>query len=113
MVPGRAPRRDAASSVAPVSSGYERSLRPCLALADRAPAPSDHPEGGSLTEPVEPGVETVEPRMASIAGPVQPREITPELARRNVMLGLAMLGVFLVLFAGTVVVALIYLAVVD
>jgi hypothetical protein len=66
-----------------------------------------------VTEPVEPGVETGERRMASIAGPQPPLEITPELARRNVALGLALFGVFVVLFAGTVVVALIYLAVVD
>src|ERR671931_1044606 len=32
-LPGRAGRRETASSVAPVASGYERSLRPCLALA--------------------------------------------------------------------------------
>jgi hypothetical protein len=31
MAPRRAGARDAASSVAPVASGYERSLRPCLA----------------------------------------------------------------------------------
>ena len=66
-----------------------------------------------MTEPVEPGAETAEPRIASIVGPVAPTEITPELARRNVKLGLALFGVFLVIFAGTVVVALIYLAVVD
>ena len=66
-----------------------------------------------MTEPLEPGVETEEPLMAAIAGPQAPKEMTPELARRNVLLGLALLGVFLILFAGTVVVALIYLAVVD
>jgi hypothetical protein len=65
-----------------------------------------------MTEPVEPGVETAEPR-ASFVGPVPPKDITPELARRNVILGLALFGVFVALFAGTVVVALIYLAVVD
>ncbi len=32
----------------------------------------------------------------------------PELARKNVRLGLALFGVFLLLAAGTVVVALIY-----
>jgi hypothetical protein len=35
----------------------------------------------------------------------------PELARKNVLLGLALFGLFLVLFAGTFAVALIYLAV--
>ena len=66
-----------------------------------------------MTEPVEPGAEVAEARMASITGPQAPLEITPELARKNVVLGLALFGVFLALFAGTVVVALIYLAVVD
>ena len=66
-----------------------------------------------MTEPVEPGVETAELRMAAVAGPQAPKEMTPELARSNVLLGLALLGVFIVLAAGTVVIALIYLAVVD
>ena len=35
----------------------------------------------------------------------------PELARRNLILGWSLLGVFVLLFAGTVGVALIYLAV--
>ncbi|MDQ4030538.1 MAG: hypothetical protein M3168_05800 [Actinomycetota bacterium] len=35
----------------------------------------------------------------------------PDLARRNVILGWALFGVFVLLFAGTVLVALIYLAV--
>lgn len=34
-----------------------------------------------------------------------------ELARKNMFLGVALFGVFLLLFAGTVVVAAIYLAV--
>ncbi len=34
----RAVRREAVSSAAPVASGYERDLRPCLALAHRTPA---------------------------------------------------------------------------
>ena len=34
----------------------------------------------------------------------------PEFERGNVRLGLALFGVFVVLFAGTVVVALVYLA---
>src|SRR5262249_28070364 len=39
--PGRAARPDAASSVAPVASGYEHSLRPCLGtiIAARQRAP--------------------------------------------------------------------------
>ena len=40
-------------------------------------------------------------------------EIDPETERKNVLFGLALLAVFIVLFAGTVVVALIYLAVAD
>jgi len=42
-----------------------------------------------------------------------PAEITPELARKNILLGLALFGLFLALFAGTIVVALIYLSVAD
>jgi hypothetical protein len=38
-----------------------------------------------------------------------PVETTPEVARRNVMLGIALLGLALVLVAGSVVVALVYL----
>ena len=34
----------------------------------------------------------------------------PELARKNMLLGLALFGVFLLLFAGTVAVGLVYLA---
>ena len=37
--------------------------------------------------------------------------VDPETARKNVRLGLFLFGLFLVLFAGTLVVALIYLAV--
>jgi hypothetical protein len=36
--------------------------------------------------------------------------LTPELQRRNNRLGLALLGLFVVLFLGTAAVALIYLA---
>ena len=43
----------------------------------------------------------------------EPVEITPELARKNVLFGLALAGVFVLLFAGTIVVALIYLAIAD
>jgi hypothetical protein len=34
----------------------------------------------------------------------------PELARKNMLFGLALFGVFLLLFAGTFVVGLVYLA---
>jgi hypothetical protein len=37
--------------------------------------------------------------------------VDPELARKNIRLGLALFAVFLLLFAGTILVALIYLAV--
>ena len=36
--------------------------------------------------------------------------LPPELARKNVTLGLALFGVFVLLFAGTIVVGLVYLA---
>jgi hypothetical protein len=38
------------------------------------------------------------------------KEVTPELARKNLIMGWALFGVFLLLFAGTVGVALLYLA---
>jgi hypothetical protein len=38
------------------------------------------------------------------------KEMTPELERRNLVLGWALFALFLVLFAGTVGVALLYLA---
>ena len=38
------------------------------------------------------------------------KELTPELERQNLILGWALFGVFLFLFAGTVGVALLYLA---
>ena len=38
------------------------------------------------------------------------KELTPELERRNLRLGWALFGVFVLLFAGTVGVALLYLA---
>jgi hypothetical protein len=49
----RAPakHRLAASSVAPVASGYERSLRPCLALADRTRTAKRHSETSSKSRP--------------------------------------------------------------
>ena len=39
-----------------------------------------------------------------------PVEVTPELARKNVRLGLILFGVFVLLFGGTVGVAFLYLA---
>jgi hypothetical protein len=39
----------------------------------------------------------------------EPVEVTPELARRNVVLGWSLLGIALVIAAGTVVISLIYL----
>ena len=41
----------------------------------------------------------------------EPRESEHELARKNVRFGLLLFGLFVLLFAGTVVVAFIYLAV--
>jgi hypothetical protein len=41
----------------------------------------------------------------------EPVEPTPELARQNVLLGLALFAVALILFGGTFAVAFIYLAV--
>jgi hypothetical protein len=38
------------------------------------------------------------------------KEITPELERRNLILGWVLFGIFVLLFAGTVGVALLYLA---
>jgi hypothetical protein len=67
-----------------------------------------------VTEPAEPGIDVPErPRAAAFVGPVPPREPTGPEARTNVLFGLALFGVFLLLFAGTVVVAVIYLAVAD
>ena len=43
--------------------------------------------------------------------PVEPPGL--ELARKNILFGLALFAVFVLLFAGTVVVALIYLSVAD
>jgi hypothetical protein len=49
-------------------------------------------------------IEPVPPRTTS-----EPVEPTPELARKNVVLGLALLGIALLIAAGAVVVSLIYL----
>ncbi len=56
-----------------------------------------------MTEPVE-----EPPGPATTVEPVDPER---EVARKNVALGLSLFGVFLLLFAGTWVVAFIYLAV--
>ena len=49
-----------------------------------------------------------------VAAAVEPgaavKELTPELERKNLLLGWALFGIFLLLFAGTVGVALLYLA---
>ena len=42
-----------------------------------------------------------------------PPEITPAVARKNLLFGLALAGVFVALFFGTILVAFIYLAVAD
>ena len=49
-------------------------------------------------------IEPAPPRTTS-----EPVEPTPELARKNVVLGLALLGIALLIAAGAVVVSLIYL----
>jgi hypothetical protein len=38
------------------------------------------------------------------------KELTPELVRKNLLLGWALFGVFLLLFVGTAGIALLYLA---
>jgi hypothetical protein len=49
-----------------------------------------------------------EPRHPGIT--VEATDPDLELARRNVRFGLALFGVFLLIFAGTILVALVYLA---
>jgi hypothetical protein len=49
-------------------------------------------------------IEPVPPRTTS-----EPVEPTPELARKNILLGLALLGIAILIAAGAVVVSLIYL----
>ena len=49
-------------------------------------------------------IEPVPPRTTS-----EPVEPTPELARKNIVLGLALLGIALLFAAGAVVISLIYL----
>ncbi|HET7857155.1 MAG TPA: hypothetical protein VFL41_11920 [Gaiellaceae bacterium] len=53
----------------------------------------------------EPALEPYRPQFAQ--QPVEPDE---EIARRNTLLGWALFGVFLLLFAGTFAVGLVYLA---
>jgi hypothetical protein len=61
-----------------------------------------------LTEPVE------EPRpsepVPAASEPVEPADPTQELAHKNAVFGWALFGLFLLLFAGTWLVAFIYLA---
>jgi hypothetical protein len=65
-----------------------------------------------MTEPVrEPEVDTR--RTSSFVGALPPTAPDDRLVRRNVLLGLALFGVFVALFFGTILVALIYLAVAD
>jgi hypothetical protein len=62
-----------------------------------------------LTEPVE------EPRptapVPAAREPVEPADPARELAHKNALFGWALFGLFLLLFAGTWAVALVYLAV--
>jgi hypothetical protein len=44
-----------------------------------------------------------------MAEPIAPVEPTPEVARRNVRLALALLGLAILIAAGSIVVALVYL----
>ena len=46
-------------------------------------------------------------------GTRDPVDVTPALARKNMLWGWALFGIFVLLFAGTVVVAFVYLALVD
>ncbi len=61
-----------------------------------------------MTEPVE------EPRptepVPAAAEPVEPDDPAQELGRKNTLFGLALFGLFLLLFAGTWAIAFIYLA---
>ncbi len=58
-----------------------------------------------MTEPVEPP-----PPAEAVPAPAEPVDPELEIARRNAVLGWALFGLFLLLFAGTWAVALIYLA---
>ena len=44
---------------------------------------------------------------------VEPRDPEAELARRNLVLGWLLFGLFVLLFAGTIGVALVYLSIAD
>jgi hypothetical protein len=46
-----------------------------------------------------------------VTEPVNDPNLNPELARRNLRFGALLFGLFVLLFAGTVVVAFVYLAV--
>jgi hypothetical protein len=62
----------------------------------------------------EPGTSDVDRRRTStFVGALPPAVPDNTLARKNVLFGLALLGVFIVLFFGTILVAVIYLAVAD
>jgi hypothetical protein len=57
-----------------------------------------------MTEPVRPPSAP-----AGFIPPQPPVDVDPELARKNVRFGLALFGLFLLLFLGTFLVGLIYL----
>jgi hypothetical protein len=62
----------------------------------------------------EPGTSDLDRRRTStFVGAVPPTVPDTTLARKNVLLGLALFGVFVALFFGTILVAVIYLAVAD
>jgi hypothetical protein len=62
----------------------------------------------------EPGAGDVDRRRTStVVGALPPTAPDTTLARKNVLLGLALFAVFVVLFCGTILVAVIYLAVAD
>jgi hypothetical protein len=62
----------------------------------------------------EPGASDLDRRRTStFVGAFPPATPDDRLARKNVLLGLALFGVFVVLFFGTILVAVIYLAVAD
>ena len=65
-----------------------------------------------MTEPVRDaeGAPAPVPRSAE---PINDPEANPALARKNLVFGWALFGVFVLLFVGTVAVAFAYLAIVD
>src|SRR5205823_4326050 len=70
---GRAGRHDPASSVAPVASGYARSLRPWLALAQRTRSARGHSEMSSRTRIAHAYPDRVEVRGRDLAGELMGR----------------------------------------